>query len=173
MLNGIITWLIYSYCKFLTKVICTYHNTCYNYRYKHKEEFTMKDRYYYPAVLAYDDDGISVVFPDLPGCVTCGDSTEDAVSNAKEAMGLHLYGMEKDNDVIPQPTAIKDIKIEGNEVLMLIEVYMPILRDAIENTAIKKTLTIPQWLNEIAEENRINYSQVLQAALKEKLNIRR
>lgn len=132
-----------------------------------------KDYYVYPAIFSYSDEGISIEFPDLPGCLPCADTTEEAVSNAKEAMGLHLFGMEEDNDSIPEPTSITDIKLESNQVLMLIEVFMPMMREAIQNEAVKKTLTIPRWLNVIAEKNKINFSQVLQAALKEKLNIKR
>lgn len=132
-----------------------------------------KDYYVYPAIFSYSNDGISIEFPDLPGCLPCADTTEEAVSNAKEAMGLHLFGMEEDNDSIPEPTSITDIKLESNQVLMLIEVFMPMMREAIQNEAVKKTLTIPRWLNVIAEKNKINFSQVLQAALKEKLNIKR
>lgn len=131
-----------------------------------------KDHYVYPAIFSYADDGISIKFPDLPGCLPCGDTTEEAVANAKEAMGLHLFGMEEDNDSIPEPTSITKIKLEANQVLMLVEVFMPIMREAIQNEAVKKTLTIPRWLNVIAERNKINFSQVLQAALKERLNIK-
>lgn len=132
-----------------------------------------KDYYVYPAIFSYANDGISIEFPDLPGCLPCADTTEEAVSNAKEAMGLHLFGMEEDNDPIPEPTPITKIKIESNQALMLIEVFMPMMREAIQNEAVKKTLTIPRWLNVIAEANKINFSQVLQAALKERLNIKR
>ncbi|MEG2246460.1 MAG: type II toxin-antitoxin system HicB family antitoxin [Peptostreptococcaceae bacterium] len=69
-----------------------------------------KDIYIFPAVLSFADDGVSVEFPDLPGCITCGDTTEDAIKNAKEALGLHIYGLEEDNELIPEPTNIKDLK---------------------------------------------------------------
>lgn len=132
-----------------------------------------KDVYVYPSIFSYADDGISIEFPDLPGCLPCADTTEEAVANAKEAMGLHLFGMEEDNDLIPEPTPVTSIKLESNQVLMLIEVFMPMLREAIENESVKKTLTIPRWLNVLAEKNKINFSQVLQSALKERLNIKR
>ena len=56
----------------------------------------MKDRYSYVAIFNYADDGISISFPDLPGCYPCAHTTEEALKNAKEAMGLHLWGMEQD-----------------------------------------------------------------------------
>lgn len=130
-----------------------------------------KDRYIYPAIFDYAQDGISVSFPDLPGCFSCADSDEEAISMAKEALGLHLYSMEEDNDEIPGPTPINKIKLEPNQVVVLVEVFMPTMRQAIENYSVKKTLSIPQWLNKLAIENNINFSQVLQTALKEQLGI--
>lgn len=129
------------------------------------------DIYIYPSIFSFDNDGISVEFPDLEGCFTCGDTTQEAITNAKEAMGLHLFGMEEDNETIPTPTDIKDIKLEDNQSIVLIEVYMPIIREAINNQSVKKTLTIPRWLNNLAEKNNINFSQLLQSALKDILNV--
>jgi predicted RNase H-like HicB family nuclease len=130
-----------------------------------------KDRYIYPAIFDYAEDGISISFPDLPGCFSCADSDEEAVSMAKEALGLHLYSMEEDKDEIPGPTPINKIKLEPKQAVVLIEVFMPTMRQAIENYSVKKTLSIPQWLNKLAIENNINFSQVLQTALKEQLGI--
>jgi len=79
--------------------------------------------------------------------------------------------MEEDNDEIPGPTPIKKIKLEPDQVVVLVEVFMPTMRQAIENYSVKKTLSIPQWLNKLAIENNINFSQVLQTALKEQLGI--
>lgn len=122
--------------------------------------------YAYPAYLYYDEDGISVEFPDLPGCLPCGDTTEEALHNAKEAMGLHLYGMEQDGDEIPAPTPVRDLHPEEGGIVTLVEVFMPSIRDRAENRVVKKTLTIPAWLNREAEEAHVNFSQVLQDALK-------
>lgn len=130
-----------------------------------------KDIYIFPAILSFDEDGISVEFPDLPGCLTCGDSTEEAISRAKEALGLHIYGMEEDNDLIPEPTNIKNLHLESDQIPVLIDVVMPIHRKAIENHAVKKTLTIPQWLNKEALKHDVNFSQILQDALKDYLGL--
>ncbi|KAB3524919.1 type II toxin-antitoxin system HicB family antitoxin [Alkaliphilus serpentinus] len=131
-----------------------------------------KDRYIFPAVFDYDDDGISISFPDLPGCFSCADSDEEAIYMAKEALGLHLYGMEEDGDDMPVPTSINKISLESNQAVVLVEVLMPTVRQAVENFSVKKTLSIPQWLNKLAIENNINFSQALQTALKEQLGIR-
>lgn len=131
-----------------------------------------KDLYVFPAIFDIDDDGISVEFPDLPGCFTCGDTIDEAYKNAKEALELHLYGLEKDNDPIPEPTSLNKIKIQKNQSIMLIEAWMPLVRSEMENRAVKKTLTIPKWLNDIAEQKKVNFSQILQKALKEELGIK-
>ena len=131
-----------------------------------------KDTYVFPAIFTYEEDGISIEFPDLPGCLSCADTTAEATKMAKEALALHLYGMEEDNDEIPNDTPINNINLLKNQIPLLIEVYMPLYRTAIENQSVKKTLTIPQWLNKIAEQNKINFSQVLQSALKEQLGLK-
>ena len=131
----------------------------------------MKESYFYPAILYYDDDGISIEFPDLPGCLPCAHSTEEAFRNAKEALGLHLWSMEEDGELIPEPSNIKNIKLEENEKAILVEVFMPPVRARINNKVVKKTLTIPQWLNIEAEMRGVNFSQILQNGLKEYLHI--
>ena len=136
----------------------------------------MRETYSYPAILYYDEDGISIEFPDLPGCLPCADTTEEAVKNAKEALGLHLWGMEKDNDEIPEPTGIKDLQIEKGSnglqaILLLVDVFMPPVRERLNNKYIKKTLSIPAWLNAEAEKHGVNFSQILQNGLKSYLHI--
>lgn len=131
----------------------------------------MKDTYIYPAIFEYGDNGISISFPDLPGCLPCAETTENAVANAKEAMQLHLYGMEEDSEDIPTPTPFQDIKTEKGQMLVLIEVFMPPFRERMRTKYVKKTLSIPSWLNAEAEHNGINFSAVLQKALKSELRI--
>jgi predicted RNase H-like HicB family nuclease len=131
----------------------------------------VKDIYIYPAVLTYSDSGISIEFPDLPGCLPCADTSEEAVKNAKEAMGLHLWGMEKDNDAIPDPTEIFKIKHSDGEAVLLVEAFMPPIRERLNNRFVKKTLSIPQWLNAEAEYAGVNFSLILQNGLKDYLNL--
>lgn len=131
----------------------------------------MKNSYKFVSIFNYEKDGISIEFPDLPGCISCGDTTDEAIKNAEEVLGLWLYNMEQDNETIPDPTPIEKINHQEKQLLFLIETWMPIVRNEIENYAVKKTLTIPQWLNKIAEDKKVNFSQVLQAALKEYLGI--
>ena len=88
-----------------------------------------KDTYIFPCVFIYKQSGgIGIYFPDLDGCVSSGENEQEACCNAKEALSLHLYGMEQDNDEIPKPSSIRDINLEADESPVLLEVYMPPFR---------------------------------------------
>ncbi|MBR6504556.1 MAG: type II toxin-antitoxin system HicB family antitoxin [Clostridia bacterium] len=130
-----------------------------------------KDYYIYPAIFEYNQDGISISFPDLPGCISCASNDEEALYMAKDALGLFIASCEEDGDELPAPTILNNIKLKNNQKPALIEVNMPLFRDAIFNVSVKKTLTIPKWINDLAEKNNINFSQVLQSALKKCLGI--
>ena len=125
----------------------------------------MKDNYSYIGVLEYADDGISVYFPDLPGCFTCADTTEEAVRNAKEALGLHIWGLEQDGEPIPEPSSIENIERSENALPFLVEIFMPTVRERINNRSVSRTITLPAWLNAAALEKNINFSKLLQEAL--------
>ena len=121
--------------------------------------------YTYPAIFKFEDNGVSIIFPDLPGCLPCADNEDEAIKNAKEALGLHLFGMEQDNEIIPTPSKVNNINVPENAALVLIETFMPSIRDAALNKSIKKTLTIPAWLNYKAEIANVNFSKLLQDSL--------
>ncbi|GAU76038.1 type II toxin-antitoxin system HicB family antitoxin [Fusibacter sp. 3D3] len=131
----------------------------------------LADRYIFPAIFHFADDGISVEFPDFPGCFSYGDDELQAVTNAKEALELHIFGLEDDSDPIPSPSHIREITVNNNETVVLIDIWMKPVRDYMQNKAIKKTLTIPKWLNDVAVENDVNFSQLLQVAIKNYLGI--
>lgn len=125
------------------------------------------DRYIYPAVFAYEpEEEISVVFPDLD-VATSGEDDADALSSARELLGLTMAGLEEDGEPIPAPTAIKDVAVGANERAMLVDVYMPSVRLAHVNRSVNRTVTLPAWLNAAALERGLNFSQVLQDALKQ------
>jgi predicted RNase H-like HicB family nuclease len=128
-------------------------------------------KYIYPAVFSPEDSGYSVEFPDLPGCCTCGDSLEESLSMAKDALSLFLVELEDEKQDIPEPSPIQSLSLEGNRFASLINADTAIYRQTLSNVAVKKTLSIPQWLNQAAIANGINFSQVLQDALKQKLNM--
>lgn len=132
-----------------------------------------KDRYSYVAVFSYDADGISIEFPDLPGCLPCADKddTEGTLKNAKEALGLHIWGMEQDGEELPVPTPITELHLEPNEVPVLIEVFMPPVRERINSRFVKKTLSLPAWLAAKADEDGVNCSRIFQLALMNYLEV--
>jgi predicted RNase H-like HicB family nuclease len=141
----------------------------------------LKDRYTYPALFAYENDceGIGIVFPDLPGCVSHGDNEGDALHMAREALSLHLFGMEEDGDEIPEPTAIHDLNYDEYKspgvylVVVLVDVWMALFRERMNNKAVTKTVTLPRWLEVEAKAASLNYSQVLQDGLMERLGVQR
>ena len=132
---------------------------------------SMKDTYIFPAVFEQDENGIAIEFPDLPGCLPCADTMEEAVAHAKEALQLHLYGMEEDGEEIPEPTQFAKLHTGENQTLMLVEVFMPPFRERLRKKFVKKTLSLPSWINAEAEHAGINFSAVLQEALIEKLHL--
>lgn len=125
----------------------------------------------YLAVFEADGNpGISVYFPDVPGCVSCGDTFDRALEMAKEALSLHLYGMEKDGEPLPKRTDNVPEARAGNMVVP-VTVYPDMVRDEMNNRREKTTVTIPRWLKEAAEAEGLNYSRLLEAAIKETLGI--
>lgn len=129
----------------------------------------MKNDYSFVAVFDYADDGINITFPDLKGCFSCAekDDTDSAVENAREALGLHLYGMEQDNEPIPEPTPVSKIKLGKNQAPAIIEVFMPSVRAAVKSSFVKKTVSLPAWLAALADKKNVNCSKVFQNALME------
>ena len=133
----------------------------------------MKESYEFVAIFNYAKDGINITFPDLPGVFSYANNTKEAIKNANEVLGLVLYDMEMDNKKIPNPTPLENIKCKENEKTILITIWMPLVRNELDEQTVKKTLTIPQWLNRLAESQNVNFSKILQTALKEYLKIKR
>ena len=128
-------------------------------------------KYVYPAIFTSEPDGgYSVYFPDLEGCYTCGDTLADALFMAEDTLALILYGYEKDQRPIPQPSKMSDIKVTADSFLSMVACDTLEYRKRFNNKAVKKTLTIPEWLNETAVAMNINFSQVLQDALLQRIS---
>ncbi|MBQ0036683.1 MAG: type II toxin-antitoxin system HicB family antitoxin [Firmicutes bacterium] len=125
----------------------------------------------YPAVFHKEKDSYWAEFPDLPGCFSQGNSIEETFDMCFEALGLYL---DKENDVydrqINKPSSVKAIaKKYPKEIVMLIPFDSLEYAKKYKNKAVKKTLSIPEWLNDKAIRLDINFSQVLQEALINKL----
>lgn len=124
----------------------------------------------YLAIIAKTESGFSVRFPDLDGCVSCGKSFEEALDNAKEALGLHVFGYEGDGMELPVSTYKYD-SLEDGEVVSVVTVFPDVFRDEYYNRRVKTNVTIPYGLKELAEEKNINFSRLLESALRDVLDL--
>lgn len=129
------------------------------------------NRLFYPALFhKAEEGGFWISFPDIPECLTEGDNMEDAYNMAIDALGLCLEDMEKNNIPFPEPSPVDKITVDKDAVLVVIEFDMLAYKKRTNSKAVKKTLTIPAWLNDRAIKLNINFSQVLQEALTEKIS---
>ncbi|MCL2556906.1 MAG: type II toxin-antitoxin system HicB family antitoxin [Treponema sp.] len=127
-------------------------------------------KFTYLAVFEKSETGFGVYFPDVPGCISCGDDFDHALRMAKEALGLHLYGMERDGDSMPERTDAMP-EIGPGDLAVSVSVYPDLVREEIRSRREKTTITIPRWLKIEAEAEGLNFSRLLEAALKERLGI--
>ena len=125
---------------------------------------------FYPALFhKAEEGGFWISFPDLPECLTQGDDMPEAYVMADVALGLAFESQEKEHDVIPAASDPTTIIPEQDSFVVVIEFDMLAYRKRTGSRAVKKTLSIPEWLNEAALELDLNFSQVLQEALISKL----
>lgn len=128
---------------------------------------------FYPAIFqAEENEKYSIFFPDIQGCNTCGDNMEDAYEMAFDALGIMLTYLEDNKLPIPKPSKPQDIVLEDGQFIVVIEFNMMDYKKKHSSQAVKKTLTIPSWLNDMAIEKNINFSQVLQDALMNNLDLK-
>lgn len=136
----------------------------------------------YPACFVKEESGYSVVFPDLNDLATCGDTIETAMGMAVDCLAGYIHWLEKDGDPIPEPspmTAIdlaavaEEMEVEKEDIFInMISVDVAAYAKEHFDKSVKKTLTIPAWLNSAALEMNLNFSQILQEALLEKVRAR-
>lgn len=127
-------------------------------------------KYIYPAVFTKEEKRYSVIFPDLESCYTSGENLQNAIEMAKDVLCLMLYDLEENKKSIPEATEINILTTGDNSFSSLIDCDTMEYRRFYDNKAVKKTLTIPSWLNAMAERAHINFSAVLQKALKDQLH---
>ena len=128
-------------------------------------------KYVYPAIFTQGSNGYSIRFPDFESCYTSAQTLEEGMDMANDVLCLTLYGLEEDGGVIPAASAVRDVQVEGTEFVSLVSCDTIEYRRFYDNKAVKKTLTIPSWLNTMAERQGVNFSMILQSALKQELNI--
>lgn len=124
----------------------------------------------YPIVLTSTENGYVVYIPDF-GANTQGDTLTEAIEMARDAIGLMGIDMEDDKKELPSPSHIKDISTSPDDIISLVDVDFSEYRRKNEQKVVKKNCTLPSWLCYEAEKANVNFSQVLQAALKKELSI--
>lgn len=126
---------------------------------------------FYPALFhKAEEGGFWITFPDLPECMTQGDNMEDAYEMASDALGLAIVSRQDNQEALPVPSEPYAISQESDSFCVVIEFDLLSYQKKHNSRAVKKTLTIPEWLNEAAVSMNINFSQVLQDALIQKVS---
>ena len=131
-------------------------------------------KYIYPAIFTPEEDGgYSVRFPDVESCYTGSETLVGAMDMAMDVLCMMLYEMEDHQQAIPAASTVAEIQkqAENGEFVSLISCDTIEYRRFYDNKAVKKTLSIPSWLNDMAERAGVNFSSILQEALKQKLEI--
>ena len=123
----------------------------------------------YPAVFHTEDESIWVEFPDLEGCQSFGDNLSEALDGAKEALEGYCITLLEEKRKLPPASDIKSIETDKNSFATLVETDLT--THFAKQKSVKKTLTIPAWLNDLAVENSLNFSAVLQEGLAKKLGL--
>lgn len=131
------------------------------------------DKLFYPALFhKAEEGGFWISFPDFPECLTQGDDMRQAYEMAVDALGLCITDMEQEHMPLPQPSDFSTVTVSPDAVLLIVEFDMLAYKKRTDSRAVKKTLSIPGWLNEEAVSMGVNFSQTLQDALLQKLEIK-
>lgn len=131
------------------------------------------NKLFYPAIFhVAEEGGFWITFPDFPECMTQGDNMQDAYEMAVDALGLALTSREQEKQEIPVASELNQIAVGKDEYCVIIEFDMLAYKKRTNFKAVKKTLTIPEWLNEEAVALGVNFSQVLQEALIRKIGLK-
>ena len=132
----------------------------------------MSIKIYYPAVFQKEDNGYSVWVPDIEGCISQGETIGEASENISDAIGLMLETLAEHDVDIPAPSSPETISVQKNQFVSVIAFDPAEYDEKYSTKAVKKTLTLPSWLNTMAERAHVNFSAVLQEALMEKFHLK-
>ena len=128
-------------------------------------------KYKYPALIIKEDDGFVVEFPDLEDVFTQGDTWEEAFENAEDVLNLMLWNREEKKIPIPKPASLETIEVPENATIALIKADTIEYRKLHDTKSVRKNVSIPSWLNTLAINKNINFSNLLQNALMHELRI--
>lgn len=131
------------------------------------------DYYRYPAIFHPDGDLWTVTFPDLDNCFTSADTLDEAIVQAQAVLEDCMYFREAQKDDIPTPSTTNAIPCPPDGLVQMVVAFMPPVRRSWSRKAVKKTLTIPAWMEEeLKKHDDVNVSQLLQEAIKKELNVK-
>lgn len=132
----------------------------------------MKDSFTYPVVFDTNEEGfINIIFPDFDDDMTSVEEGDDPVFEAQSWLAANLCEMIDEGQAVPEPSKAGNIALEENQTLVFVNVWLPYHRSREKVVYVKKTLTIPAYLDILAKEADINFSETLADALRLKLGI--
>ncbi|WP_124728821.1 type II toxin-antitoxin system HicB family antitoxin [Staphylospora marina] len=132
----------------------------------------MKNHYVYPVVFEQAENNVSFYFPDFPGTAGSDKNIVKGIDRARDLLGHEIARYERQGKELPTPSDPKDIELyDSTDRIVFIDVWVPPYRDAEANKAVKKTVTLPKWLNDAGDAAGLNFSQLLQTAVKQALGI--
>ena len=129
------------------------------------------DKLYYPAIFQKQEGGYTVVVPDFDGCITQGDTLAEARKMAVDAIGLCIEDLVDRKLSVPTASDPTALKVQNGACVVLIDFDWAEYQKRHDSRVVKKTVTLPAWLNTLAEENHVNFSRMLQDALAEHLHL--
>ena len=128
-------------------------------------------KYIYPAIFTEDGDGILVDFPDLPNCYTDGATIEEAFETAEDALALALWHLEEECADIPVPSAPATLTVPKSASVALVRADTLPVRQMNDTRTVRKNVTLPGWMDTLAREHNINFSKLLQTAIRRECGI--
>lgn len=128
-------------------------------------------KYVYPAILTPEDDGVIIVFPDIEGAYTDGASLEEALDHAEDVLNVMLLTMEEQHKEIHPPTPLASLIIPEGSITALVRADTLAYSRRVDTKAVRKSVSIPAWMDALAKKHNLNLSNVLQNAIRRELNI--
>ena len=128
-------------------------------------------KYVYPALFTAEDDSIIVTFPDLDDTFTDGATMQEAFENAEDVLNLMLWNHEEEKEEIPPPSLPEQITVPQGATLAMIKADTLAYRKIHDTKTIRRSITIPSWLDTLARERNINFSQLMQNAIRRECGI--
>lgn len=128
----------------------------------------VQENYMYPVILKQENDGVLITIPDFGKIEKV---KTEPLKVAHELIGSLIADKEKQGEPIPAHSSEYEIEVGKNETIVYVHIWMPYFRKAQKETYVKKTLTIPDWLDQLAKEKDVNFSAILVKGLKKELGI--